>query len=700
MSYPEPIATDRTKIPFEVNEYKDIGWELEVRYDKVYPEFKRQPYTGNQEKLEKKQSDLQTIPLSFTVSHHPQAVFIYEHLMSRKVTDFSTRAPFAPKGEVFETHMVRFQYPRPSGVVLGIPGQSGEANRNGYRFELYNTDEFLHIPLRNPLYQSWPILFHKNNDDSGWVCIFHDNPSRTFIDIGDFYEDTVTFESLTGNTRVYIICGKTLQDVSNKLTILLGVPQFPPLWAFGYQQCRFSYMSTQELRSVVLKMKTESIPIDAIYCDIDIFDGFRVFTKNKKTFSDLPETSQVLQNEGVHTLTIMDPGVKVDEDFWVYKELKKSGGYLKNADGSDFIGKVWPGDSLYPDFSNPHIQDWWANLQKHWVEENNLSGVWNDMNEPSNFDGMGKKTSQSFWSHGKLANEYNIYGYYQAQASAQGWRKSHPNTRGLIITRSGYPGVQKHAVIWHGDNCAWWEHLRLALHTAVSYSLCGAYYTGADIPGFTGNPPDDLAIRFFQLGATLPFFRGHSIFFAKDKEPYAFGLEVVRHIRNAIYLRYSLLREWYSGFEHSIRTKQSPLFPVFDKTGQYIPDQFLLFDKFLVAPVLERDERKKLVYLPAGLWYPLGEEHNPIHGDQWLILDITLASLPIFVKGGSIITRNTVGSNTKETLQKKESYEIYKDHNGNAAGYWFSDDESTINDPKAQRVLLTYTNGKVKKRFL
>lgn len=727
------ILQDRQGTPIEFSYYKNIGWEIEVRYDTINPLFCRQPYTGKQSKLkknflasvnDKKKIQIQgsdsniildptygqfaitnpnnekvfeTIAIPF--SYHKKPVQIYENLMSTKITDFSSRAPFTPKGELFATHMVRFQYPRPQGIVLGIPGQSGEANRNGYRFELYNTDNYLHTPNRNPLYQSWPILFHKNASGSGWLCIFHDNPSRTFIDVGDFYENLITFEALTDNARVYILFDTTLEKVAHKLSLLLGTTQFPPLWAFGYQQCRFSYMNTAELRHVAKKMEENNIPLDAIYCDIDMFDGFRVFTKDKKAFSDLHKVSKKLLAKNIRTITIIDPGVKIDDQFSVYQQLKKSGGYLKNPDGSAFIAKVWPGKSLFPDFSNPKIQAWWAGLQKKWVKENNLNGIWNDMNEPSNFDGMTRTTSQSRWSHGELKNEYNLYGYYMAKASAMGWEKTHPNKRGLIISRSGYPGVQQHAVIWHGDNHAWWEHLRLALNTAVAYSLCGAYYTGADVPGFTGNPPDDLAIRFFQLGAFLPFFRGHSIFFAKDKEPFSFKKETKHYIKQAIMLRYSLLREWYSGFAQAIQEKQSPLMPVFDSGQSYIPDEFTLFGKFLIAPILERDQKKRLIYLPPGNWYTLGDTENPQNGDSWITVDADLSVIPVYVKAGTILTRNKVGKTTIETLKNPERFEVYQNRNGRAEGYWYTDDGLSKKDKKGKFKKLVSFRDKQSRRL-
>lgn len=693
-------------ISIEIDKVQANAWEIEVRYDKVNKNFVRQPYTGKQSLLSRSKlqyksrkniisitSEQETLELDpktgqfnafirnkllfsstdTPFSWHNQATQIYENIMSLKVTDFAYRAPFTPKGELFDTHMVRFQYKRPEKLVLGIPGQTGELNRNGYRFELYNTDTFKHTPDRPPLYQSWPILIHKGIE-SGWVAIFHDNPSRTFIDIGDFYKDKVTFESVVGNTRVYIILGETLHEVSNKLSCLLGTNPLLPLWAYGYQQCRFSYMSTEEMRQVIREMKKADIPLDAIYCDIDAMDGFRVFTLNKQTFGDIQAFTEEAEQQGVKTVSIVDPGVKIDENYQIHNELVKSKGYLKSKDGTPFIATVWPGDSLFPDFFDDTVKNWWAEKQKDWLNQTGYSGIWNDMNEPSNFKGMGKINSQAYSSAGQLKHLYNIYGYMMTMASKKGWEIYKPNHRPFVITRSGYPGVQQHAVIWHGDNHAWWEHLRLAFNTLLSYALSGAFYTGADVPGFTGNAPDDLAVRFFQLGAWMPLFRGHSIYFCENKEPYAYRPETMKHLKNAIRLRYSLLREWYTGFYKALTENSTPIYPIFDAQENIIQDELLYFNKLLVAPIFERDQQQRLIYLPEGEWYRLGQpDKKPLKGNQWIVEPVTLSTIPVFVKAGNILVRNTVKDNTTTTLKSPEIFEIYGD-SSSAKGLWYDDD--------------------------
>jgi alpha-glucosidase len=714
-------------IPIKTRRLADTAWEIEVGYSTKYDSFPEHGFTGCQETLataalsiEESSENIQissageTLTFnkhdaSFSLSNdgktllsscakpftmHPERVSLYEGIMSLKVTDFSERNPLGPTGSKYDTHMVRFQYQRPEGQVLGLPGQCGEFNRNGYRFELYNTDMFVHTPNRPPMYQSWPILMHKDESGSGWICVFHDNPTRTFVDVGDFYADRITFESVTGNTRLYILSGDSLADITRKLSTLLGPSVFPPAWAFGYQQCRWSYMSTDEVREVARAMRSSGIPCDSIYFDIDYMDGFRVFTTDPSHFNDLEECLADLHKDNFKAVCIVDPGVKVDEDYSVYTSLQELEAYLLTDDGKEFEGKVWPGQAVYPDFGDTSIRDAWGELQKDWLTKYPFDGIWNDMNEPSNFDGQNSTTKNALTRRGPLENEFNLYGYYMSKASAIGWEKRNPDTRGIVITRAGYPGVQQHSVIWHGDNQAWWEHLRLALDTAVTYSVCGAQYTGPDVPGFTGNPSDDLAIRFYQLGAFLPLFRGHSIYFAKDKEPYAFGEETQALLKNAIELRYSLLREWYTGYASALKKKTALMQPAI-ADGKAVRDQFLLFGKLLVAPVLERDQQQRAVYLPEGEWYRLGDTNKLLQGNQWLLEAVGLQSIPVFVKAGSILTRNTVGDTVATTFEKKENFEVYRDKDKKATGCYYSDDGISVNTSGKWEKLSLNENGEV-----
>lgn len=745
LSYPEPSSSFQTisnftpsadggvvltsnGVDLEIGHLSGIGWSLEARYDRSHTGVARQPFTGAQTTLTPTKcttehdpnsklllvhggADTLTIHLetgSMSASRagktywksecspfsaHKEPVKILEDIQSIEQTHWDEPTPYRLVPTQFETRMVRFRYPAPRGAILGLPGQCGEFNRRGYRYDLFNNDQPWHIPSRPQMYQAWPIVMHEGTNGEGWVGVFHDNPARTFVDLGDFYRDTVLFESITNNTRVYIVADENLSGVTQRFVKLLGTPVFPPSWAFGYQQCRYSYMSSDEIRVVTERLRSDKIPCDSIYFDIDYMDGYRVFTRNPETFGDLTECLQDVKENGFEPVCIIDPGVKIDPKNETYAALLKRDAYLKDSENNTFEILCWPGKAALPDFFSERVRAQWSSIQKQWLKTYPFSGVWNDMNEPSNFDGGREKTATAQSELGPIRNFYNLYGYSMAAASAQGWTEAHPEKRGVIITRSGYPGVQRHAVVWHGDNSAWWEHLRLAIDTAVSYALCGCFYTGPDIPGFFNNPSDDMATRAFQLGAFLPLFRGHAYKLTSSKEPYAYPGEAGRRIRDAVDLRYSLVREWYSSYESSRRTGTPLLEPLLDAEKNPVRDCFILFGKLLVAGVTTRDERARAIWLPDGVWYRLGETEKMIQGGQWILEPVTLDQLPVFVRGGTILTRNTPQRNTPETLAAQERFEIYRDASGAAAGYWYGDDGVSTTDSRAQRIALSVTRG-------
>lgn len=721
-SYPEPPASLRDlslqrlegdvailasgSVRLEIAHINGVGWSMELRYDEAFAGVRRQAESGVQaslsrtplrteetastvtlhigdgERLEIDRVDssfrwlvgdgvvFASCPAPFTA--HPQQVTIPINATSRSFTDFS-RQPWYSSGAT-PSHMVRFQYPRPDGTVLGVPGHTGECNRNGYRFHLWNWEmQPAQTPSRSPTHQSWPMLMHRATG-GGWVGIFHDNPSQTLVDIGDFYKDRVTFESVTGNTRLYLCRGAAPADITQSWVRLLGTPLFPPLWAFGYQQCRWSYLSQQEVETVVAGFDEHDIPLDAVYLDIDYMDGYRVFTVNQQAFPDLPGMIRRLRERDIRTVCILDPGIKIDEQYDAYTELRDEGGYLRKPDGQPLVAKVWPGEVFLPNMWEHSVREWWSRRLLRFLGTFPMDGIWNDMNEPINWDGGPAVTSQSVGRDGTpVRGEWNHYGLRVSQATTEAWHAAKPQDRPLVITRSGYPGVQRFSVTWHGDNHAWWEHLRMAVDMAVSYALCGQFYSGPDVPGFSENAPADLAVRFFQLGSMLPMFRGHSMLFADRKEPYTYPQPHRDAIRDAILLRYRLIEEWYSGYARCLAQGRPPLEPVWRPDGSLERDSFLLFGKFLVCPVVQRDQCERLVWLPEGDWYRYGNPQERLEGGRSIVEDVRGFRMPLYVRAGSVVVEHEPQSRTRATMDTEAAFIAYPDRNGTAEGWRFRD---------------------------
>lgn len=442
------------------------------------------------------------------------------------------------------------------------------------------------------------------------------------------------------------------------------------------------------------KFEQHAIPLDAVHFDIDYMSGYRSFTVEQKSFPDLPDLLTEMHQRNKRAVFILDPGVKIDSDYKLYQGLLAEGAILRKSDSAPLKIAAWPGDCVLPDFGAASSSRLWAETVREWLSLYPGDGFWNDMNEPANWNGGNAATVAAHTERGPFADECNLYGMGMAQATLQGWQEHCPGTRPMMLSRSGYPGVQRSAGVWQGDNNSWWEHLKNAIHTAVSYAICGMYFNGADLPGFAGHAPDDLAVRFFQLGAFLPLFRGHRDIFSHNKEPFEFGQEAQLLITDAIKLRYSLLREWYSYYERAWRTREPLLMPVFTDTGVLIQDQFLLFDKYLVAPVVERDQPVRCIYLPRGDWYPLGNPDNLLSGDTFITKAVTLACCPVYVRAGSIVCRCGPAMDSSTALHSKESYEVYPNREARASGYWYNDDLCSFPARDVERRELRWEQGR------
>jgi alpha-glucosidase len=180
--------------------------------------------------------------------------------------------------------------------------------------------------------------------------------------------------------------GRKLKDVVEGYTYLTGKVPMPQRWTLGHHQCRWSYETKEEVIDIKNHYRNLNIPCDVIYLDIDYMDNYKVFTYDNNRFPKLEEFIKELNEEGFRVVTIIDPGVKVEDGYFVYDEAIKNSYVAQTPEGKTYINRVWPGDSVYPSFVSSKVRDWWQGNVKHMVDMN-VSGIWNDMNEPASFNG-------------------------------------------------------------------------------------------------------------------------------------------------------------------------------------------------------------------------------------------------------------------------------------------------------------------------
>jgi len=415
------------------------------------------------------------------------------------------------------------------------------------------------------------------------------------------------------------------------------------MWALGFHQCRWSYYPESKVIEIAEGFRKRNIPCDAIYLDIDYMDGYRCFTWNKHYFPNPKKMIKSLADNGFKTVVIIDPGIKVDDNYWVFKEGKENKYFCRRGDDYFMEGHVWPGRCQFPDFTNPDTREWWGTLFKGLIEVG-VAGVWNDMNEPAVF---GRGTFPNDVRHnydgyrGSHRKAHNVYGMQMVRATYDGLKKLNHGKRPFTITRSAYAGTQRYASVWTGDNVATWEHLRLGVLQLQRLSVSGMPFCGTDIGGFSGEPDGELFTRWIQFGVFSPFMRAHSAGDTREREPWSFGEELEAINKKFIELRYKLLPYIYSAFWEQTKYGFPILRPVTmieqEELGNIVrEEEFSFGDKILVSPVVNPGQLTKRVYLPKGQWYNYWS-HEQLSGGQEHDISTPLDQMPIFIRAGAVI---------------------------------------------------------------
>jgi alpha-glucosidase len=493
----------------------------------------------------------------------------------------------------------------------------------------------------------------------------------------------VSFWADGGEMQYYYIHGPHMMDVLKRYHTLTGTHQMPAKWTLGFHQCRWSYYPEKKVKDIARNFRERNIPCDAIYLDIDYMDGYRCFTWNRKHFPDPARMIKELASDGFKTVVIIDPGIRVDENYSVFREGKQNNFFCRRCDDYFMEGHVWPGRCQFPDFTNPKVRVWWGGLFKELVDAG-VAGVWNDMNEPAvfgsgtfpvdvrhNYDGY----------HGSHRKAHNIYGMQMVRSTYEGLKKLQKNKRPFTITRAGYSGVQRYATVWTGDNVASWEHLKIGIVQCQRLSVSGISFCGTDIGGFSGEPDGELFTRWIQIGVFSPFMRAHSAGDTAEREPWSFGQEYEDINRKFIELRYRLLPYIYSAFWEHYKHNFPILRPLVmleqeNILTHSIQDIFTFGDKILVAPVSDPGARTKNVYLPPGKWYDYWT-HDSYSGGQEHEVSAAIDSMPIFVKAGSVIPESPLMQYVGEYEVDELIFQIYySDYEVNS--FYYEDHDDTF----------------------
>lgn len=580
----------------------------------------------------------------------------------------------------------------------GLGDKPGALNRRNRSFTMWNTDAFGFQESTDPIYKTIPFFLGVLNGKA--YGIFFDNTYRSNFNFGLESPDYYSFGSDGGEINYYYIAGPDARKVVQAYVDLTGHMELPPYWTLGFQQSRYSYYPESRVLEIADTFRKKKIPADAIYLDIDYQQGYAPFTVNRKYFPTFEQMVKDLSAEGFHTVLITDLHIKNDPDhgYTPYDTGITNDVFVKKADGLLYVGEVWPGPSVFPDFTLTRVRNWWGEQYTDFVKMG-ISGFWNDMNEPAVFltptktmplENRHRLDDGTSLDHRAI---HNVFGMQNVRATYDGLRKLRPNERPFVLTRAAYAGTQRYAATWSGDNSSTWNHLRISTPLMLNMGLSGYPFVGSDIGGFAGSPPMDLLTRWIELGAFNPIYRDHTAIHTNDQEPWVGVTEQEAIRRRYIELRYRLLPYTYTAVEETTRTGlpiMRPLFLEYPQTTAFYDDDrdFLFGNDFLVEPVVTEMLDPLVVNLPPGTWYDFWNAKQVTEKDK-PELRPKLQELPLYVRAGAIVPMHNVIQYTGETPAGPLELRVYPGDNCHGALY--QDDGHSYDYQKGEFLRVAYS---------
>lgn len=555
-----------------------------------------------------------------------------------------------------EIHLAAYDHfspPRYDGLPLAYCVKDGHKERATLSFECKADECFAGTGERfTKMDLSGHTFFLKNQDGQGV------NNRRTYKNIpfylssrmyGTFYHtcahsklslahvSTRSVEFLSDQAMIdaFIIAGDTVEEILRGYRDLTGYPSMPPLWSFGIWMSRMTYFSADEVDEICNRLRAEHYPCDVIHLDTGWFrtDWLCEWKFNEKRFPDPKGFIHGLKDKGFRVSLWQLPYVA--EDAEQIDEARKND-YIapltkqQASEGSNFSALDYAGTI---DFTYPKATEWYKGLLKNLLDMGVVC-IKTDFGENIHMDAKYKGMSP------ELLN--NLYALLYQKAAYEVTKEVTGD--GIVWARAAWAGCQRYPLHWGGDSCSSWDGMAGSLKGGLHFGLSGFAFWSHDVPGFHTLPnfmnsivDDKVYMRWTQFGVFSSHMRYHG---TNKREPW-FYPAIAPMVKKWWKLRYKLLPYIYEQSKKATHSGYAVLRALIfehpaDKMCWHIDDEYYFGDDFLVAPVMNSEDRRD-IYLPEGEWvnFFTGEHFR---GGQWLNgVKVPLDEMPVYVREGAVI---------------------------------------------------------------
>ncbi len=549
----------------------------------------------------------------------------------------------------------------PNECFVGTGERFRKMDLSGQTFQLKNQDG--QGVNNRRCYKNIPFFMSSRM----YGCFYHTS-DYCKLSLADHSTRSVQFLNDHATLDVFLIGGKSPEQILRSYRMLTGFPQMPPLWSFGIWMSRMTYFSADEVNDICDRLRKEHYPCDVIHLDTGWFrtDWLCEWKFNPERFPDPKGFVQHLKQNGFKVslwqLPYVAQGAEQLEEAKANRYISQSTkaedtstGGASNFSALDYAGTI--------DFTYDKAVDWYKNQLLKPLLEMGVTCIKTDFGENIHMDHQ---------YHGMTPERLNnIYSLLYQRAAFEVTQEV--TGQGIVWARSAWAGCQRYPLHWGGDSASSWDGLAGSLKGGLHFGLSGFAFWSHDVPGFHSIPDfmnspldENVYVRWTQFGVFSSHMRYHG---TCKREPWHYP-NIAPIVKRWWKLRYALLPYIIEQSEQACQSGY-PLVRALlfhhpdDRQVWHIDDEYYFGSEFLVAPVMNSDNRRD-IYLPEGLWvnFFTGER---LDGGRWYYnVEVPLDQMPVFVRPGSLIKMypDEVDSTDDMDMSKTITIEIEKDYKG------------------------------------